>query len=150
MGALKRQEAVGLGGLLAKRGSRTVYTPAEQLRLIARCVAELQASATALLVGDVLPRLRRAGVSLLSYEELAPEELVALRGYFVEKVEPLLTPLAVDPGHPFPCECDLCCCRIAAVCHRCGVSLAHAVSCFAPFFFPVPFPAQPSRGCRSP
>lgn len=54
------------------------------------------------LLGDVLPNLRSAGIFLLDYDELTADEREELRDFFSEKVEPLLTPLAIDPGHPFP------------------------------------------------
>lgn len=50
----------------------------------------------------LLPALARHGIRLLSYGELSYEEQERLRGYFENEVFPVLTPLAVDPGHPFP------------------------------------------------
>lgn len=101
VGALKRQEAAGLENLLAKR-DKMVWTPTEQLRLISEAVREMLDTTTTLLLTEVLPKLRAVGVSLVDYAELAPREVAGLRAYFLEKIEPLLTPLAVDPGHPFP------------------------------------------------
>lgn len=54
------------------------------------------------LLGEVLPNLRSAGIFLLDYDELSKEEREELREWFSENLEPLLTPLAIDPGHPFP------------------------------------------------
>jgi polyphosphate kinase len=51
---------------------------------------------------EVLPQLKEAGISLLSYESLSHHERESLKDYFTEKVLPILTPLAVDPSHPFP------------------------------------------------
>lgn len=50
----------------------------------------------------MLPALERAGVRLISIDEATPEERTALDAYFESDVFPVLTPLAVDPGHPFP------------------------------------------------
>jgi polyphosphate kinase len=50
----------------------------------------------------LLPRLDAVGVRLLSTDEVTPEEKAALDAYFAAEVFPVLTPLAVDPGHPFP------------------------------------------------
>ena len=101
VGALKRQEAAGVENLLKKR-DKSIWTPGEQLRLISRAVQEMDECIAQTLLGDVLPKLREAGVFMLDYDELTELERVELREWFTEKVEPLLTPLAVDPGHPFP------------------------------------------------
>lgn len=101
VGALKRQEAAGVENLVKKR-DKTVWTPQEQLRLISQAVQEQDEAVSQTLLADVLPKLRNAGVYLLDYDELTKTERLELREWFLEKVEPLLTPLAVDPGHPFP------------------------------------------------
>jgi polyphosphate kinase len=46
--------------------------------------------------------LRPAGLAVLDAEELLPGEITWLEGYFLERLFPVLTPLAVDPAHPFP------------------------------------------------
>lgn len=51
---------------------------------------------------ELLPQLARFGIRLLRYEELDEEQKVWLREYFEREIFPVLTPLAVDPGHPFP------------------------------------------------
>jgi len=51
---------------------------------------------------DVLPNLAREGIEIASFESLAESERSYLREYFEQKVFPVLTPLAVDPAHPFP------------------------------------------------
>lgn len=51
---------------------------------------------------EILPQLRAAGIELVSYESLPQLEKEMLKDYFQEKVFPVLTPLAVDPSHPFP------------------------------------------------
>src|SRR5437762_3540251 len=51
---------------------------------------------------QVLPQLHAAGLQLVSYDSLGPEDQKTLRSYFMEKVFPILTPLAVDQSHPFP------------------------------------------------
>lgn len=50
----------------------------------------------------ILPGLDKFGVKILSYEELDKEQKERLDAYFSEEVFPVLTPLAVDPSHPFP------------------------------------------------
>jgi polyphosphate kinase len=51
---------------------------------------------------QLIPLLARHGVSVLSISDLDEEQHAALDRYFDEQVFPVLTPLAVDPGHPFP------------------------------------------------
>ena len=52
--------------------------------------------------GQLLPELRKQGVRLLEWEELSDEARVYAQGYFQREVDPLLTPIAIDPAHPFP------------------------------------------------
>jgi polyphosphate kinase len=94
---LKRQVAAGV----TKR-SPDGKTPAEQLDAIAKRLRPLVEAATDCLHDQLLPLLARNGVSLLSARELTAEQHEALDRWFAEQVFPVLTPLAVDPGHPFP------------------------------------------------
>jgi polyphosphate kinase len=50
----------------------------------------------------VLPELRAEGIQILRYHQSSADEQQALREMFADKVFPVLTPLAVDPAHPFP------------------------------------------------
>src|SRR5450432_410364 len=59
-------------------------------------------SAAALWLGDLWPELARRGIRVRSYAELSPEQHAWADGYFRRAVFPVLTPLAVDPVHPFP------------------------------------------------
>jgi polyphosphate kinase len=52
--------------------------------------------------GDVLPALAKEGIRILRWPELEPHEQERLHGLFRERIFPVLTPLAVDPAHPFP------------------------------------------------
>ena len=55
-----------------------------------------------LLMDDILPELEQHGVFLRRPEELRPDEVAKLGNYFRNEILPVLTPLAVDPAHPFP------------------------------------------------
>jgi polyphosphate kinase len=77
-------------------------TPADQLRKCRERILGLVAEQARCLREEILPQLRAAGVSLVSYESLSHHEKENLKDYFMEKVYPILTPLAVDPSHPFP------------------------------------------------
>ncbi|MGE0743209.1 MAG: RNA degradosome polyphosphate kinase [Hyphomonadaceae bacterium] len=76
-------------------------TPAEQLTRVHASAGELiarQQERWRTLRTD----LRKAGISVLDPEELSEEDLAWLKPLFMAEVFPLLTPLAVDPAHPFP------------------------------------------------
>ena len=77
-------------------------TPREQLDRIDFRVRDLMEQARACLHDDVLPQLATRGVRLVPIGELTAEERRALDAFFDAQVYPVLTPLAVDPGHPFP------------------------------------------------
>jgi polyphosphate kinase len=51
---------------------------------------------------EILPGLAKEGIEIVNYVDLAPEHRDELTQYFRENVQPVLTPLAVDPAHPFP------------------------------------------------
>src|SRR6266850_1639860 len=77
-------------------------TPGEQLRAIRHQVLSLIGEQTRALREQILPELEAKGIKVVPYAALNSEEKTALRGYFMEKVFPVLTPLAVDQSHPFP------------------------------------------------
>src|SRR6202795_1206253 len=52
--------------------------------------------------GRLLPELRKQGVRLLEWKELDDEARDFAQNYFQREVDPLLTPIAIDPAHPFP------------------------------------------------
>jgi polyphosphate kinase len=51
---------------------------------------------------SLLPELRKQGIRLLEWEELGDEARAFAQAYFQREVDPLLTPIAIDPAHPFP------------------------------------------------
>ncbi|HEX7728571.1 MAG TPA: polyphosphate kinase 1 [Terracidiphilus sp.] len=51
---------------------------------------------------QILPVLRKQGVRLLEWDELSEEARAFAQGYYQREVDPLLTPVAIDPAHPFP------------------------------------------------
>ena len=94
---LRRQVAAGV---LAT--SADGMSPQAQLDAIEVRVRELAARQQRCLHGDVLPALAERGVKLVRYQELPAEDRVGIDAFFEREVFPILTPLAVDPGHPFP------------------------------------------------
>jgi polyphosphate kinase len=77
-------------------------TPAQQLAKSRERVQTLIAEQARCLREDILPRLDETGISLVRYDSLSSHEKERLKDYFTEKIFPVLTPLAVDPSHPFP------------------------------------------------
>src|SRR6266536_1700321 len=77
-------------------------TPAEQLREIRKRLEPMYAEQMRCLKEQVLPQLASEGIVLASYASLSEAEQSKLDSYFDRNVFPVLTPLAVDPAHPFP------------------------------------------------
>lgn len=77
-------------------------TPIEQIQAIAEVLHPMVQRHRQVLAADVLPALERHGVALLSLDELSECDLDAVDRFFLSELFPVLTPLAVDRGHPFP------------------------------------------------
>jgi polyphosphate kinase len=77
-------------------------TPTQQLAAITARVADLIEQQQNCLYDVLLPELGEHGVRLVRMEELSEAELHTVGKFFESQVFPVLTPLAVDPGHPFP------------------------------------------------
>jgi polyphosphate kinase len=75
--------------------------PAEQLVRIAERVNRLTADQQKRWQA-IRADLAKAGISLAEGEELSPQEMMWLEDYFLHAIFPVLTPLAIDPAHPFP------------------------------------------------
>jgi polyphosphate kinase len=94
---LKRQVVAGL-----VNPSADGLTPSQNLEAIERRVRELLAIEQRCLHEQLLPALAEHGVRLVRMEELTSAEWNTIDAFFESQVFPVLTPLAVDPGHPFP------------------------------------------------
>src|SRR5215470_10386552 len=77
-------------------------SPSEQLQVISLRCHEMVARQYRALVADVLPNLDRAGLRLLGLQQLSAGAAAFVTEYFWREVFPVLTPIALDPGHPFP------------------------------------------------
>jgi polyphosphate kinase len=77
-------------------------TPLQQLAAISARAHELVAECYRIWKTDVLPGLRNAGVALIQPEELSADDQAALDEHFRKDIFPVLTPIAIDPVHPFP------------------------------------------------
>ncbi|MFL5372366.1 MAG: polyphosphate kinase 1, partial [Myxococcales bacterium] len=76
-------------------------TPAELLQEISRRCHALVERQDRIFLEDVLPALQHAGIRLVT-GPLSPESEKAAAGFFEREVLPVLTPMALDPAHPFP------------------------------------------------
>jgi polyphosphate kinase len=77
-------------------------SPAEQLAAISARAHSMVAEQYRVWREEIGPGLERAGVRLLRASRLSPEQRAHLSTFFTREVWPVLTPLAVDQGHPFP------------------------------------------------
>jgi polyphosphate kinase len=76
-------------------------TPQQQIAACRIVVQDIQREREAI-VRDVLAALRAPGIGIVAWNDLEPEQRRQLREHFVRNIFPLVTPLAMDPGHPFP------------------------------------------------
>jgi polyphosphate kinase len=77
-------------------------TAAEILRLVTKRVRRMVEDQYRLWRGELRPQLAKAGINILEYTELKDSDRRWLDEYYRAQVRPVLTPLAVDPAHPFP------------------------------------------------
>jgi polyphosphate kinase len=73
-----------------------------QLRAIRERVDELVSRAAAVFGNEVVPALEEAGIRFASMDDLPPDDRAHVDELFAASIFPVLTPLAVDPAHPFP------------------------------------------------
>jgi len=77
-------------------------SPAEQLAAIRKVAWELMSEGRECLRNELLPQLKKAGIHIMDYEDMRVRQKNSVDQYFEEVVFPVLTPMAFDPGHPFP------------------------------------------------
>jgi len=96
IGGLKQQLGAGVHDLTVDG-----RTPDQQIHDSVDLVREIQASIRKVYL-DLKEELRDYDITISSCAELSPEELAGVRAYYLENIFPLVTPLAMDPAHPFP------------------------------------------------
>jgi polyphosphate kinase len=94
---LKRRDETGLSVRSADG-----LSPREQLAAIAKRSQELLQQHARVFIDGVRPGLETHGIRIVTWSDLTTFDQRRLSGYFREQVFPVLTPLAVDPAHPFP------------------------------------------------
>jgi polyphosphate kinase len=94
---LKRRDEMGLSVRSADG-----LTPREQLRRIGEQTQQIASRHARVFLDSVRPGLAEEGIHIVTWAEVDETERERLSTYFNEQVFPVLTPLAVDPAHPFP------------------------------------------------
>jgi polyphosphate kinase len=95
VGGLMRQEAVNAR-------TRDGSSPTETLHLIRKQVLKLISQQHEVLKNQLLPQLKKKSIFFKQWNSITPTQKKFAELFFHEKIFPVLTPLAVDPGHPFP------------------------------------------------
>ncbi|MEO8199216.1 MAG: polyphosphate kinase 1, partial [Gemmatimonadota bacterium] len=94
---LKQQHAAGYSERTADG-----MTVEDQLSAISALVRGMQRQHSECLIQEILPGLAAAGIHVLNMDQISDQDREYLEHYFHTHVFPVLTPLAVDPAHPFP------------------------------------------------
>ncbi len=94
---LKRREEAGLSVRSADG-----LSPRDQLAQIGMRSRELTERQAWICLDSVRPELEKHGITFVTWSDLDDQQRLRLSGYFSDHVFPVLTPLAVDPAHPFP------------------------------------------------
>ena len=94
---LKRRDEMGLSVRSADG-----LTPRKQLALIGEHTQRIATRHAQVFLDSVRPALAEEGIHIVTWADLDQRERDELSAYFTEQVFPVLTPLAVDPAHPFP------------------------------------------------
>jgi polyphosphate kinase len=115
---LKKQVAAGVVELPPDG-----MTPASQLAEIRKVAVQLSTQARECLFRELLPKLDEARIHILDYDSLNKRQSTNADNYFSEVVFPVLTPLAFDPGHPFPHISNLSLNLAVVICDKDGEEL---------------------------
>ncbi|MBV8172271.1 MAG: polyphosphate kinase 1 [Candidatus Eremiobacteraeota bacterium] len=97
IGGLQEQLSAGVGAV-----SSDGLTIIEQLDLVKPRVDELVARSARIFTQQLTPALEKAGIRFTNWDALGDADREHLDKMFYDQIFPVLTPLAVDPGHPFP------------------------------------------------
>jgi polyphosphate kinase len=96
IGGLKQQIGAGVQDLTIDG-----RTPQQQIMECHAMVRGVQAQKHEVFL-DIMKKLRENKINICSYEGLAEKDKASLRRYYIKNIFPLVTPLAMDPAHPFP------------------------------------------------
>ncbi len=122
-------------------------TAAQTLAAVAERAGRLSDEQHRCFLDQLEPLLATEGIRLLSPGELTPEQEKSLDAYFHRTVMPVVTPLAIDPGHPFPHLGNRSLCLIASLTPstpsalpQAALSVVHIPTQVVPRFVPLPAP----------
>ena len=117
---------VRVGGLMLQIGAGVTesgpdgLSPSEQLAAVRKLAADLMSAAQTCFTEQLLPALAASRIFVHNYADLSGDQLQRAQDYFSQIVFPVLTPLAFDPGHPFPHISNLSLNLAVEVCRRDG------------------------------
>jgi polyphosphate kinase len=94
---LKRKLEAGI-----TKANTAGYTPAELMTAISQKTQELTQRQSECFHASIMPGLNASGIELSTWDKLDEDEKIYVDKIFHERIFPVLTPLAVDPSHPFP------------------------------------------------
>ncbi len=120
--------------------------PRQQLNAIRERVLALVERQDRIVLDGLLPELARSGITITRFVDLDVEEHARLNRYFEQNVYPVLTPLAVDPGHPFPMISNLSL-NIAVAVRDAETGEERSARVKVPSSLPRFLPAGPGRWC---
>lgn len=120
-------------------------TPAEALTAISARVHELAAEQHLCFLNTIMPQLSAEGIHLVRPEEMSGEQERFLEEYFLRMLYPIVTPLAIDPAHPFPYLANRSLCLVVALrptlasrLPHTDLSIVHIPTHVAPRFIALP------------
>ena len=122
-------------------------TPAETLQAVTRRVRELVDEQHRCFLEEIQPLLAAEGVAIVRPKEATLEQRAFLEDYFRRTLHPIITPLAIDPGHPFPHLGNRALCLVTTVramgpspLPRATLALVHLPAHVVPRFVALPGP----------
>ena len=120
-------------------------TAAETLTAISRRIHELANEQHLCFLNTILPQLTAEDIHLVRPEEMSGEQERFLEDFFHRTLYPIVTPLAIDPGHPFPYLANRSLCLVVSLrastvsrLPHAGLSIVHIPSQVVPRFIPLP------------
>ncbi|MGH8971244.1 MAG: RNA degradosome polyphosphate kinase, partial [Actinomycetes bacterium] len=137
--ALRRRVEAGIS-----RPSAAGATPRERLQQISILAHELADRHARHFTEELLPQLAEAKLEIVGWRELDEAETARMRAVFTDRISPVLTPLAVDPAHPFPYISGLSL-NLAVVVSEPGSGAEHFARVKVPPLLPRFLPADESQ-----
>jgi polyphosphate kinase len=120
-------------------------TPAETLTVVSKRVHELAEDQHLCFLNNIMPQLSSEGIHLIRPEEMSGAQERFLEEFFQRTLYPIVTPLAIDPAHPFPYLANRSLCLVVSLyptpvsrLPQTELSIVHIPTQVAPRFIPLP------------